>query len=643
MRITRENGPSSTGIRRPADHLAMRPGVRRNSVRNGLTAAIFRLLIRLLIRLLNCKTMAYGLSRRTLLGLFGMQAAYGWAQGVSSRGVKAQPRAKPSGLPFHAHFVDIAAQAGLRDPVIYGGLHRKKYIIETVGCGCAFIDYDNDGWLDIFLLSGSRLEGPPAGAINRLYHNNRDGTFTDVTERAGLGRSGWASAVTVGDYNNDGFEDLFITYWGQNALYRNNGNGTFTDVTERAGLLQKQTKWGSGCAFVDYNRDGHLDLVVANYLDLDLSKIPAPGQSANCNWKGIPVNCGPRGLPTSVPSLYRNNGNGTFTDVSVASGVVKCKGSYCMTTVAADFDNDGWPDIYIACDSTPSFLLKNNHDGTFTDIGLESGVALNEDGMEQAGMGLGIGDYNLDGNLDILKTHFADDTAVLYRNDGKGNFEDVTNAAGLGVETRYISWGAAIADLDNDGNPDLFWVTGSVYPEIETKLPNYPYKSPRIVFRSLGNGKFEELLDGAGPGITTAHASRGCAFGDFDNDGDVDMLIVNMNEPPSLLRNDMRGDGRWLKVKLVGTKSNRSAIGARVTARYGGKIQAQEVLSQSSFYSASDLRLHFGLGSADKADLEIRWPNGAGERLSNVAANRLIVVREGDGIIKTEQFPKHNS
>jgi hypothetical protein len=314
-----------------------------------------------------------------------------------------------------------------------------------------------------------------------------------------------------------------------------------------------------------------------------------------------------------------------------------------MTTVAADFDNDGWPDIYIACDSTPSFLLKNNHDGTFTDIGLESGVALNEDGMEQAGMGLGIGDYNLDGNLDILKTHFADDTAILYRNDGKGNFEDVTNAAGLGVETRYISWGAVMADLDNDGNPDLFWVTGSVYPEVEAKLPGYPYKSPRILFRSLGNGRFEELLDGAGPGIAAAHASRGCALGDFDNDGDLDMLIVNMNEPPSLLRNDMRGNGHWLKVKLIGTKSNRSAIGARVTVRYGGKVQAQEVLSQSSFYSASDLRLHFGLGPADKADLEIRWPSGASERLLKVEANRLLVVREGEGIIKAEPFPKSRS
>lgn len=578
-----------------------------------------------------------------MMGLLGVPVVTAWGQGVSSRGVKPQPRGKPSGLPFNACFKDVAEQAGLHAPLIYGPADHKTYIVETVGCGCAMFDYDNDGWLDIFLLSGTRFENPPQGAINRLYHNNRDGTFTDVTEKSGLGRSGWASSVAVGDFNNDGFEDLFITYWGQNALYRNNGDGTFTDIAEKAGLLHSGTRWGAGCTFIDYDRNGHLDLFVSNYLEFDINKIPKPGENANCNWKGIPVNCGPRGLPPGFLALYHNNGDGTFTDVSERSGVTKATGSYCMTTVAADFDNDGWPDIYIACDSTPSFLLKNNHDGTFTDVGLESGVALNEDGMEQAGMGLGIGDYNLDGSLDILKTHFADDTAVLYRNDGKGSFEDVTNSAGLGVETRFISWGAGMFDLDNDGYPDLFWVTGSVYPEIEKALPSYPSRSPRIVFRSLKNGKFEELLDQAGPGVAAAHASRGCAFGDFDNDGDLDILIMNLNEPPSLLRNDVTGHNHWLKVKLIGTKSNRSAIGARVTARYGGKIQAQEVLSQASFYSANDVRLHFGLGAVEKADLEIRWPNGGTEKISNVSADRLVTIREGSGTIKSEAFKKAGS
>ncbi|MBV9760136.1 MAG: CRTAC1 family protein [Acidobacteriaceae bacterium] len=582
-----------------------------------------------------------GFTRRAMLsGLAGLPVATALGQGVSSRGVKPQPRGKPSGLPFDACLTDVAAKAGLTAPLIYGPEDHKAYILETVGCGCAFFDYDNDGWLDIFLLNGTRFEGAPPGTSNRLYHNNRDGTFTDVTEKAGLTRTGWASGVAVGDYNNDGFEDLFLTYYGQNVLYKNNGDGTFTEVTQTAGLINPQRRWGAGCTFVDYDRDGHLDLFVSNYLEFDPAKIPKPGENANCNWKGIPVNCGPRGLPPGSVALYRNNGDGTFTDVSVRSGVAKAQGSYCMTTVAADFDNDGWPDIYVACDSTPSFLFKNNHDGTFTEVGLETGVALNEDGMEQAGMGLGISDYNLDGNLDILKTHFADDTAVLYKNDGKGNFEDVTNSAGLGVETRFISWGAGIVDLDNDGYPDLFWVTGSVYPEIAKILPTYPFKSPRIVFRNLRNGKFEELLDQAGPGVAAEHASRGCAFGDFDNDGDVDVLIMNLNEPPSLLRNDVTGNNHWLKVKLEGVKSNRSAIGARVTAHYGGKVQAQEVLSQASFYSANDSRLHFGLGSAEKADLEIRWPNGGTERVSNVSANRLVTVREGAGIVKSNAFSK---
>jgi hypothetical protein len=565
------------------------------------------------------------------MGLIAAPAIGARGQGVSTRGVKAMPRGKPSGLPWNARFVDVAEKAGLRAPVIYGGVTRKDYIVETVGCGVAFIDYDNDGWPDIFILSGTRVENPPEGAHNRLYKNNRDGTFTDVTVQAGLKRTGWASAVCVGDYDNDGFDDLFITYWGQNALYHNNGDGTFTDVTAKAGLLSKATHWGSGCTFIDYDRDGNLDLFVAHYLEFDFESVPKPGENTNCNWKGVPVNCGPRGLPPGFLSLYHNNGDGTFTDVGDKSGISKLKGSYAMTAVAADFDNDGWPDIYVACDSTPSFLLRNNHDGAFTNIGLESGVALNEDGMEQAGMGVGVGDYNLDGSLDIFKTHFADDTNILYRNDGKGNFQDATIGAGLAVETRFIGWGAAIVDLDNDGNPDLFFVTGSVYPEVEAKLPNYPYKTPRVLFRNLGGGKFEELMDQAGPAMQSLYASRGCAFGDFDNDGDIDMVVVNMNEPPSLLRNDLSGGAHWLKVKLVGVKSNRSAIGARVTAHYGGKVQAQEVTSQSSFYSANDSRLHFGLGAATQAELEIRWPNGNQERLENVPSGRLIVIHEGAG------------
>ncbi len=562
---------------------------------------------------------------------------------VASRGLPPAVRRKASGRPFDARFTDVASSAGLVLPTIYGGVDRKEYILEADGCGCAFLDYDNDGWLDIFLLSGTRFHDPPQKGGNRLYKNNREGTFTDVTEKAGLGAEGWAMGVCVGDYNNDGFEDIFCTYYGQNRLYRNNGDGTFTDVTKRSGLWANAGTpvWSTGCTFVDYDRDGHLDLFVSTYVEFDPSTAPRPENDLNCTWKGVPVNCGPRGLNPAMPGahvLYRNNGDGTFTDVTRQAGIGGPRRAYGLTVLAADFDEDGWQDIYVACDSTPSLLYMNNHDGTFREEALLRGVAFSDDGAEQAGMGLGIGDYNRDGHLDLFKTNFADDSSDLYCNDGRGSFTDKTRQSGIGVESRFTTWGAGMVDLDSDGHPDIFAVTGSVYPEAAAKLPRYPDKSPRLLFRNLGDGAFEELGSLAGEAITDAHSSRGCAFGDFDNDGDLDILIVNMNEAPSLLRNDTSGGNHWLKVRLIGTKSNRSAIGSRVVATYSGRRTAQCLTSQSSYLSSSDPRLHFGLGAAPAANLQIFWPSGAIEHLQSVASGQLVTIQEGAGIVARTPF-----
>ena len=532
-----------------------------------------------------------------------------------------------------AQFTDIAREAGLIEPIIYGGIESKKYILETNGCGVAFYDYDNDGWMDILLGGGTRLEGHPGVQTSiRLYRNNRDGTFTDVTRKAGLERIAWVSGLTIGDFDNDGFDDIFFACWGQNILYRNNGDGTFTDVTAKAGLTGEKGRWSAGCTWVDYDRDGHLDLFISEYLEFDLKTVPLPGKAENCSWKGIAVNCGPKGLRTGRNRLYHNNGDGTFTDVSVKSGIAKVTGRYGMTAVAADFDNDGWPDIFVACDSTASVLYKNKHDGTFEDVGLTAGVAYNEDGREQAGMGVAVGDVRNTGSLDLFKTHFADDTPVIYWNGGKGLFTDATSGAGIARFNRYVGWGAGFADFDNDGWLDLMWVNGNVYPEIEKYFDAYKHANPRLLLRNNGNGTFTDMSSRSGAGITDRHSSRGCAFGDFDNDGDVDVLIMNMNEPPSLLRNDAPAGNHWLKLKLVGVKSNRSAIGASAFVKAGGRRQRQDVLAQSSFYSQNDPRLHFGLGAATKAvAVELYWPSGLKEVHRNVKANQILTLKEGSG------------
>ncbi len=562
-----------------------------------------------------------------------------------------------AGSPFNVTLTDVAAQAGLNSVCVFGDTHTKRWIIETTGCGIAFFDYDQDGWLDIFQVNGTTLEDRnskfenresaiqnPKSKIqnpsNHLYHNNRDGTFTDVTAKAGLTGTGWGQGVCIGDYDNDGFDDLFVTYWGQNVLYHNNGDGTFTDVTAKAGLMQRgpRPRWNTGCCFVDYDKDGHLDLFIANYVDLDLSQTPAMGAGKYCQWKGIPVMCGPRGLPGATNILYHNNGDGTFQDVSAKSGILKTSGHYAFTALTGDFDNDGWPDIYVACDSTPSILYHNNHDGSFTDIAIPSGCAYNEDGQEQAGMGASAGDYNCDGWLDIFKTNFSDDTSSLYRNNGDGTFTDATFAAGMGLNTRYLGWGCGFVDIDNDGWLDVFQANGHVYPELEKAGLDTPFKEPKILYRNLRNGRFEDVSSRAGSGVSLARAARGVAFGDFDNDGDIDIVINNMNDAPTLLRNDGGEKNRWLRVKTLGTRSNRTGIGARVRVVVGNHSQIDEVRSGGSYISQNDLRLHFGLGSAAKADLvEVRWPSGQVDRLRDVESNHVVYVQEGKGIVKTSK------
>jgi hypothetical protein len=541
-----------------------------------------------------------------------------------------------SATPPTVHFVDIADRAGLTARTEDGGEKTKKYIIETTGSGAAFFDYDNDGWPDIFLVNGTTLEGFPNGKepTSHLYHNNRDGTFTDVTQKAHVALTGWGQGVCAGDYDNDGSVDLYITFWGHNVLLHNNGDGTFTDVTKQAGLWHDDVRWGTGCAFIDYDRDGRLDLFVSQYIDFDPAKTPVPGQSSFCRWKGIPVMCGPRGLKGTKNELYHNNGDGTFSDVSDKSGVARAGPYYCFTVLTGDFDNDGWPDIYVACDSTPSMLFHNNHDGTFSEIGVRAGVAYNEDGQEQAGMGADAADYDGDGWLDIVKTNFSDQTASLYRNNRDGTFTDATYEAGLGGNTQFLGWGTLFVDIDNDGWPDLFMANGHVYPELDRHAVGSTFRERKLLYWNRHDGKFKDISLNAGPGITKPFNSHGVAAADFDNDGMVELLVNNSHDLPSLLKNYGK-HGNWILVKLIGTKSNRDAIGAQVRIRTSGHQQLQEVRSGGGYISQSDFRLHFGLGSATKIDeLEIRWPSGLAEKLGDLPANQILSVKEGMGIVK---------
>jgi hypothetical protein len=547
-------------------------------------------------------------------------------------------------------FLNVARESGLNAKTIFGGEHKNKYLLETTGCGVAFYDYDNDGWLDIFLVNGTRLEGFAAGSepTSHLFRNNRDGSFTDVTLKAGVAHSGWGQGCCVGDYDNDGWDDLFVTYFGKNVLYHNNGDGTFTDVSQKAGVAGNGKRWNTGCAFVDYDRDGKLDLFVANYIDMDLATAPLP-ESGPCLYKSVMVACGPPGLQGGKNILYHNNGDGTFTDVSETAGILGASGTYGLGVLTADFDNDGWPDIYVADDSTASALYQNKKNGKFQDIAIEAGCALSPDGKPQAGMGVSAADYDMDGNLDIIKTNFAGDTPSLYHNQGAANFEDTTFTAGLGAHTQFLGWGCGFFDMDNDGWPDILICNGHVYPEVEQLKTEAGYAQRKLLYQNLRNGHFADVSFQAGPGISEPSTSRGAAFGDFDNDGDIDIVVNTVNDYPQLLRCDSKLAHNWIKVRTLGTKSNRSGIGARLTCvtQLPGESkphrQIDEVRSGGGYFSQNDLRVHFGLGKAEKVDLlEVRWPSGQLDTIKNVKPNQLIYVKEGEGITRTMDFSKNS-
>ena len=519
-------------------------------------------------------------------------------------------------------FRNVAHESGLVDSFPNGGAQSKQYIVETTGSGAAFLDYDNDGLLDVFLVSGP-------GGSNRLYHNLGNGKFADVTKEMGLEHTGWGQGVCAGDYDNDGYTDLFVTYWGANVLYRNLAGRNFEDVTAKAHLRQDRVRYNTGCAFLDYDNDGHLDLFVANYLKFDFADTPKPGENSYCWYRGVAVACGPRGLPFDRNILYRNNGDGTFTDVSEASGISKPARNYALGVLTGDFNHDGFTDIYVACDQTPSILYINRGDGTFADEALMRGAALDDNGKALSGMGATAADYDGDGWPDIFRSNFSDERETLYHNRGNGQFDDATLAAGMALNTRFVGWGCGFFDFDNDGWKDLLLFNGHVFPEVDRLGIDVHYKDRAVLYRNNGKGKFVDISESAGPGILEKHSARGAAFGDYDNDGSVEVLVNNQNEPPSLLKQAGKPAGNWILLKLVGVKSNRSGIGARVRLTANGMTQSDEVRSGGSYLSQSDLRLHFGLGAARRIDrIEVFWPSGVHQVENNLPVNQVLTIRE---------------
>jgi len=535
------------------------------------------------------------------------------------------------------NFVDRASRTGINVRNTFGGREHQDSILESTGTGVAIFDYDGDGAEDVFIANGTTFDPNSPPTPSQLYHNDGKGNFTEVASSAGITRTGWAQAACAGDFDNDGNTDLLVTYYGHNSLYRNLGNGKFKDVTASSKLPVTGIRWGSGCAFVDYDRDGYLDVFVSNYVDLDLAKTPRPGSALTCQWLGIPVWCGPHGLPPAHNALYRNNRDGTFTDVSQSAGILAHGGRYGLGVAVADFDNDGWPDIYVACDQMPSLLYHNRHDGTFEELAGAAGLAYNADGRLQAGMGVAVADFDGNGFLDIAKTNFSGDRPSLYRNEDGKFFEDVSERAGLGVN-QLLGWGVAFLDVDDDGWPDLVMSNGHVYPEVDRSAVGERYMQKTLLYRNLKDGRFLDLTPTAGPGFAPDRPSRGLATGDLDGDGHPEIVIVNMNQAPSVLKN-IGIHQNAVAVKLTGVRSNKSAVGARCTIDAGGHRQMQEVMSGGSYYSQNSLTLYFGLGRSEKIDsMTIRWPSGATQKWSGIVGNRTLLIREDSEEVKSKPW-----
>ena len=576
-------------------------------------------------------TVACGLS-------VGAVAAFG--QGAASTGASAQPkRPLPEGVvPPRIEYRDIARDAGLRGVAVSGSSTAKDYIVESTGTGLAIFDYDSDGLMDILLVGADYFKDESNEPRHFLYRNLGDLKFSDVTDEAGITHTGWAQGACVGDMDDDGHEDLFIPHWGQNRLFRNQGDGTFQEESKERGLAEETGRWSTGCSFLDFDRDGDLDLFVANYVRFDPSKTPKPGEGAQCRWKGIPVLCGPRGLPGESMSLYENSGDGAFRDVSAAAGIETEKLYYGFTPLTGDYDNDGWTDVYVSCDSTASLFFHNKGDGTFEEIGVISGTAYNMDGQEQAGMGVTAADFDLDGDLDIFKTNFSNDTHTLYLNEGMQMFIDETVTTGLAVNTKYLGWGTAFLDIDHDGRKDIFVANGHVYPGVDQAGVGETFLQRRLVYWNYGKGRFHDMSGEAGPGVSDPHSTRGIAVADLDEDGALEIVTLNMHEDPSLLKqyapvaNSLIVDARL--------PSGRAAIGARVAVTAGGQTQIDDVRSGGNHISQSSFRVHFGLGAESEAAVKITWPDGTEVSIGTVPANQRVKVEQGKGALESVAFKR---